>query len=64
MYVLVGMDEDMGRQATRQALRTSMGNRRAAWQRALGKQSQEEMEAALDKLNGQETGPVTPRTVK
>ncbi len=64
IYVLVGMDEDTGREATRQALRTSMGNRRAAWQRALGKQSQAEMDAELEKLNNQETGPVTPRTMK
>lgn len=64
IYVLVGMDADTGREATRQALRTSMGNQRAAWQRALGKQSQAELDAELDKLNNQQSGPVTPRTVR
>lgn len=50
MYVLVGLDPTVTKEATEKVLRTSMNNERALWQQFKAAKGQEEMAAEIAKM--------------
>lgn len=53
IYVLVGLDPSVTREATEKALKTSMGNDQALWQQFKAKNSQDELAAEIAKMRGE-----------
>lgn len=50
MYVLVGLDAEKTKKTAEQAIKTSMNNKKALWQKFLAKQAQDELEAEVAKM--------------
>jgi hypothetical protein len=50
MYVLVGLDPKVAKEAAEKVLKTSMNNERALWQQFKAAKGQEEMAAEIAKM--------------
>ena len=53
MYVLIGMDEAATQKLTESAVRTSMNNEKALWQKFQAGKSQDEMAADIAKMKAE-----------
>ena len=53
MYVLVGLDEASAQKLTESAIKTSMGNDKAAWQQFRAQKGQDELAADIAKQKGE-----------
>lgn len=54
IYVLVGLDPSVTKEATENVLKTSMNNERALWQQFKAKKSQEELAADIAKMKAEQ----------
>jgi hypothetical protein len=50
MYVLVGLDPKVAKEAAEKVLKTSMNNERALWQQFKASKSQDELAAEIAKM--------------